>query len=214
MELGSLRFFNPFEEIRKTANKLPHWQQPGATYFITFRLADAVPVALRAQWLAERDSWLAHHPEPWSTTVEQEYHERFSARMDAWLDAGHGECVLREQVCRGFVEATLRHLDGEDYLHHAWVIMPNHAHVLVSLSADAKLEDVVGAWKSVSARRINQHLCRKGTLWQEDYFDRLIRDAGHFENCVRYIRRNPEKAKLREGSFTLWESEWVQSVVA
>jgi len=210
---GPLRYFDPFAEIRRTANKLPHWQQRGATYFITFRLADAVPATLRAQWIAERETWLAHHPKPWSTAVEAEYHERFSARMDAWLDAGHGECLLRDAACRDFVESTLRHLNGTDYLHHAWVVMPNHAHVLVSLSDGATLEKVVGAWKSVSARRINKRLYRKGTLWQEDYFDRLIRDARHFENATRYIRVNPAKAKLREGEFTVYESDWVKSVV-
>jgi hypothetical protein len=48
--------------------------------------------------------------------------------------------------------------------------------------------------------------------WQQDYFDRLVRDADHFANCVRYIRRNPVKAKLRAGEYTLWESEMVQGI--
>jgi hypothetical protein len=38
-----------------------------------------------------------------------------------------------------------------------------------------------------------------------NYRDTLIRDAGHFANAVRYIRRNP--AKLQQGTFTLWQSE-------
>ena len=166
----SLRFFNPFANVRKTANKLPHWQQPGATYFITFRLADAVPMALRLQWTEEKRAWLSQHPKPWSAVVEAEYHERFSARMDAWLDAGHGACVLRDTSCRNPVEATLQHLDGSQYWHHGWVIMPNHVHALTSLNESATLEDAVGAWKSVSARDINRPLKRKGTLWQEDFF--------------------------------------------
>ena len=74
---GELRFFNPFAEIARTRNYLPHWQQPGATYFITFRLADAVPAGLRTGWLAERSAWMAWHPEPWSAETEKEYHERF-----------------------------------------------------------------------------------------------------------------------------------------
>jgi REP element-mobilizing transposase RayT len=200
------RFFDPFAAIRHTRNHLPHWQQPGATYFITFRLADAVPAGLRTEWTNEREAWLKWHPDPWSAEVEREYHERFSTRVDAWLDAGHGECVLRDDRCRGVVEATLRFREGDDYLHHAWVVMPNHVHALVSLNGEAALETVLGAWKSVSSRRIGKLLGRHGTLWQEDYFDRLIRDAEHFGNVVRYIRRNPVKAKLRDG-FTLYESE-------
>ncbi|MEQ1854716.1 MAG: hypothetical protein ABMA01_24375, partial [Chthoniobacteraceae bacterium] len=52
------RFFDPFAAIRHTRNHLPHWQQPGATYFITFRLADAVPAGLRTEWTNERAAWL------------------------------------------------------------------------------------------------------------------------------------------------------------
>jgi hypothetical protein len=131
MNTGQPRFFEPLSKIRKTANKLPHWQQPGATYFVTYRLADAVPAMLRAQWRHERTSWMARHPKPWDSATEREYHLRFSARMEAWLDAGHGNCELRDPTCRSFVDATLRHRDGNDYLQHAWVLMPNHVHALV-----------------------------------------------------------------------------------
>ena len=90
---------------------------------------------------------------------------------------------------------------------HSWVLMPNHVHVLFSLMGEARLEKEIGAWKSIASRRINARLARSGALWQEDYFDRMIRDAEHFARCVRYIRRNPVKAGLREGDFELWESE-------
>jgi REP element-mobilizing transposase RayT len=92
--------------------------------------------------------------------------------------------------------------------------MPNHAHVLFSLHAEARLEDEVGAWKSVSARRINRLLARRGTLWQEDYFDRLVRDERHFERCVRYIRANPEKAHLGHGEYEFWEGKLALGVGA
>jgi len=48
--MDELQFFNPYADIRFTANRLPHWQQKGAVYFVTFRLADAVPHHLRTQW--------------------------------------------------------------------------------------------------------------------------------------------------------------------
>jgi len=48
--MDHLQFFNPYEDIRLTANRLPHWQQKGAVYFVSFRLADAVPNYLRTQW--------------------------------------------------------------------------------------------------------------------------------------------------------------------
>ena len=65
-------FFDPFAEIEKHQNFLPHWQQPGATFFITFRLADSIPADLRAQWQAERAAWLTLHPEPRTPEIERE----------------------------------------------------------------------------------------------------------------------------------------------
>jgi len=200
------KFFNPYAEIEVTANNLPHWQQPGATYFITFRLADSIPTDRLEDWRMERESWLANHPEPWSPETERDYHRLFRARIDAWLDAGEGECLLRTPAGREPLANTLRHGDGDRYRLHAWVVMPNHVHVLVTLAEVAKLEIEVGAWKSISARRINRLLGRSGTLWQEDYFDRLVRDREHFDNCVRYIRRNPDKAQLADREYELYES--------
>jgi len=68
--MEALRFFNPYEEIRFTENLLPHWQQKGATYFITFRLADSIPAHLRQQWEDQREIWLRLHPEPWDSETE------------------------------------------------------------------------------------------------------------------------------------------------
>jgi putative transposase len=81
--MNELRFFNPYGEIRHTENRLPHWQQENAVYFITFRLADAVPSHLRNQWESERASWLRLHPEPWSIEIELEYHKRSPERSNA-----------------------------------------------------------------------------------------------------------------------------------
>ena len=211
--MSELTFFNPFTEIEKHKNLLPHWQQPGATYFITFRLDDSIPADLLAQWRAERKAWLLQYPKPWTFEVERQYHERFSRRFDTWLDTCHGACWLRPAEVRAHLSATLRYSDLDRYVLHAWVIMPNHVHVLVSLNLEAWLEDEVGAWKSVAARNINRHLIRRGTLWQEDYFDRLVRDQRHFESCVRYIRRNPEKGHLPPGAFERYESEFARVVL-
>jgi len=206
-----VKFFNPDREIDRHRSQLPHWQQAGATYFVTFRLADSVPGHLLAAWKEELDAWLVHHPEPWSPGVEQEYHQRFSRRMEAWLDEGHGECLLRRPDIAAIVETTLRTFDlGARYTHYAWVIMPNHVHVLFSSQAGHSLPDIVKSWKGVSARRINQMLGRQGALWMDDYFDRFVRDEQHFWNCALYIRRNPIKARLGENGFSLFEVEAVK----
>jgi REP element-mobilizing transposase RayT len=210
--MNKLRFFNPYAEIRYTNNRLPHWQQEGAVYFVTFCLADAVPEQLREQWQEERAVWLRLHPEPWSEETEREYHRRFSGTIERWLDAGHGSCVLQQRDCGKLVAETLRHFDGQRLALISFVVMPNHVHVLFVESFEHPLEGLLRSWKTFSARRINSLLGRNGPLWQRDYFDRLVRDERHFANCVRYIRRNPEKARSATSEYILYESELTKGI--
>ena len=207
-----LRFFNPYADIRQTENRLPHWQQKGAVYFITFRLADAVPSRLRIQWEGEREAWLKVHPDPWSTETELEYHKRFSSAIEHWLDAGHGACLLRRRDCAEVVAGALRHFDSERVVMISTVVMPNHVHALFVQNPEWPLEKLIRSWKGFTARQVNLLLERSGGLWQRDYFDRLVRDEKHFANCVRYIRRNPEKAHLTESEFILWESDLAKRI--
>ena len=191
-------FLNESGEILKHGHKLPHWQQGEAMQFVTFRLGDAMPAVKLRQWKEERDVWLAHHPRPWSTEVEKEYHRRFTRQQEEWLDEGAGACLLAEPAHREIVQGVLMHYQEVKVEHHAWVIMPNHLHLL--FTPKVPLEILLKAWKGTSARRIGS-----GSIWQKDYRDTLIRDSGHFANAVRYIRRNP--AKLKPGTFSLWQGE-------
>ena len=210
--MAKLHFFNPYSDIRFTANRLPHWQQEGAVYFVTFRLADAVPHRLRDQWEFEREAWLRVHPHPWSAEDEGEYHKRFSGAIEHWLDAGHGSCILRRHDCAEIVAEALRYFDGERLVIISSVVMPNHVHALFVQNANWPLEKLLRSWKSFTSRKINSLLGREQSLWQRDYFDRLVRNEKHFANCVRYIRRNPAKACLYNGEFILYQSELAQSI--
>ena len=212
MAMNEIRFFNPYAEIRQTENRLPHWQQEGAIYFITFRLADAIPATLRHQLDEERAVWLRLHPEPWSEEIERENHKRFSGAIERWLDAGHGSCILRRSECREIVNEALHHFDGDRLALISAVVMPNHVHAIFVQNPQWPLEKILNSWKTFTARRINALLERRGSLWQRDYFDRLVRDQGHFENCVRYIRRNPGKAQLPQGEFVLYEGELARNI--
>src|SRR5437868_22378 len=64
---GQRPVFRPFDEhgeLQRSRRNLPHWEQVGATYFVTFRLADAVPASLASQWRDELQNWRRFHPEP------------------------------------------------------------------------------------------------------------------------------------------------------
>ena len=209
-----LTFFDPRGEVRMHRNRLPHWQQEHATYFVTWHLADSLPREILERWDDARDAWLRLHPPPWTAAQQDEFQRLFRLPVEKWLDELHGECVLRAPAAAAIVAETLGHFDQVQYRHHAWIVMPNHVHVLFSLEPGHALEKVLKAWKGVSARRINTASNRTGsTLWQKDYFDRLIRDREHFWNVARYIRRNPGRANLRAGECLAYESDKVREVL-
>jgi REP element-mobilizing transposase RayT len=209
-----IRFYDPDKVSKTTRNRLPHWEQAGATYFLTFRLADAVPAELLAAYVREKRDWVIAHPgPPWSGEDEKEYHRRFSHRFERWLDRGDGSCLLKARENAAIVADALQHFEGERSMLHSWVIMPNHVHVLFSLSNDQALGSLMHSWKGFSAREINRRSGAAGSIWQKSYFDRIIRDWDHFANCARYIRNNPAKAKLAVGEFLQDESDFVRNLL-
>lgn len=205
-------YFDPHGEIKITQNRLPHWQQDQAAYFVTWRLADSIPRVKLTQHQDEVAAWKKANPDPWDDKTKEAYHKIFSNRMDDWMDAGHGACLLRNHANAEVVKDGMLHFNGKRITVHTFVIMPNHIHVLLRIHEGWQLERIVHSWKRHSAVRINRRENRTGqALWQKDYFDRLIRNQNHFAHCVRYIRSNPQKARLPVGDFLLWESELAKS---
>ena len=190
-ESAGFRFFDRSAHTDDLAGNLPHWRQTEVVYFVTFRLTDALPAEKTRSWNAERARWLADHPEPRTPMLEAEFHRRFTARMNAWLDAGHGSCVLRDPQARTIVEDTLRRFDGPRYRLGGHVVMPNHVHALVAPAAGHALSGILHTWKSFTAHEINGLLGRTGPLWQKESFDHIVRSPGQLERIEEYIRLNP-----------------------
>jgi len=119
-------------------------------------------------------------------------------RVEAYLDTGAGSCWLRDPRIAELVENALLHIDGKRYRLHAWVVMPNHVHVLITPVEGFSLSDILHTWKSYTAKEANRVLGRRGKFWQEEYFDRYIRNENHYWVAVEYIELNPVKARLCE----------------
>src|SRR5207244_265296 len=125
-------FLDPFAEIDISRRNLPHWDQPEKTYFVTFRLADSIPATKLAELENRRGIWLKANPEPWTEAQRRSYYEQFSAKLEQWLDAGMGSCLLRDEGVARIVEQALLHFDGKRYDLGAWVVMPHHVHIVVT----------------------------------------------------------------------------------
>ena len=149
-----VNYFDPEAPIAFLSGDLPHWRQEGTTYFVTFRLADSLPQEKLQRWRAERDQWMQMHPEPHDEAARREYYELFPQRLQQWLDAGSGSCVLAIPEVKKLVEESLRHFDGERYRLHEFVVAPNHVHVLVSPSGEHTLSEILHSWKSFTAHKI------------------------------------------------------------
>jgi len=159
---------------------LPHFDAPGVAQFVTFQLHDSFPVRRRVEFEA----------------ILKETDESAKRRkLEAWLDRGHGECWLRRPDVAELLEKILLEADGRDYRMQAWVVMPNHVHLVVDVW-NVPLVKLINGWKGKSSREANKLLGRGGAFWQQDYYDTLVLDEAHLKRAVRYTEQNPVKAYL------------------
>jgi valyl-tRNA synthetase len=136
------------------------------------------------------------NPEPWTAEQRQAYYERFSAKIDEWLDAGSGSCVLKDERAAKVVADALIHFDRERYDLGAWVVMPNHVHVVVTPRDRHHIGDILHSWKSFTAHKVNEIVGRTGRLWQHESYDHIVRNERAQHKIQEYIDRNPEKAGI------------------
>ena len=202
------RGLDPQQPIVQKHGHLPHWEQRGATYFVTFRLADSLPVDVLASWKDERTAWLKLHPQPWDWKTAREYMRKFEEEREHWLDQGHGSCLLREPQAAAIVAESLDHFDRQRYLIDSYVVMPNHVHVLFKPLGEHSLVDILHSWKSFTANVLNRKMNREGALWMHESFDTIVRDAEHLRVCRDYIAQNPRKAQLTQRRFHFGSARW------
>ncbi len=110
------------DSATKTRRNLPHWTMPGATYWISFHLADSLPQEKLRAWKEERDAWMRNNPQPWSEKEREEYDRLFGKKLEHWLDAGYGSRALARAEVGEAVRRCLMRFDGERLRVHAAVI--------------------------------------------------------------------------------------------
>lgn len=145
--------FQPVQKFQATRRNLPHWQEPGSIYFIT--------------WRAKTGQVL--QPEERRITLE-----------------------------------TLRYWDGFKWTLFVAVVLPDHVHVLAQPLSRPEggvffnLAEILHSVKRHSARVINQLRGTQGSLWQDERYDRIVRDEAEFLEKWNYIRNNPVKSGLAD----------------
>ena len=202
--------FHPQSQFRRYIRHMPHWRFEGVCYFITFRLNDSIPAASIKEMRSEDEVWKNRIVScggklPEDANLEWIKFQRTRLlKVELLTDEGHGECLLRDTKLREIVVATLHYFEAVRCEMLAFAIMPNHVHALCRPLGSHRIENLVGSWKRHSALQINRVLGRRGSLWQQETFDRIIRDSEHYRRVVRYIAGNPIKARTRENEATVW----------
>lgn len=125
----------------------PHWRQVGATYFVTFRLTDALPQEKLAELKRRRDMWEHTHPDPRSDSQWQHFARKHAIRIEGWMDEGYDECVFRDADIAQIMSKAMLHFQDDRCSTFAFAVLPNHAHVVMNPRGDWRLDQLLNSWK-------------------------------------------------------------------
>ncbi len=187
---------------------LPHRDKEGLYQMITYHLADSLPADVLQRMRQEIRSY---------PSEKQDIELR--KKIEEWADAGHGSCVLRNSHIAAMVVENWKHYDGKRYDLLAYVVMPNHVHVLIFVYSGVSLAKIVQSWKGYAGKKIKEFLDEKAgnadrpvgrtakqtlgvprfngdKIWHREYWDRFIRNEKHYTSAVEYILQNPVRANL------------------
>lgn len=192
---------------------LPHYQPPGATLFVTFRLAGSIPAETMRQLLAEAErveAVLAQMSDPQERN-QRAYLEqrRLFGKWDTSLDtADAGPFWLRNPQVAALVADSLHYRNKRVYDLDAFCVMPNHVHTVYTpliKKGDEyyALSAIMHSLKLYTGRRANLLLEQEGNFWQHENYDHVVRDEAEWRRIISYVVNNPVKAGLVQN----WQ-EW------
>ena len=154
---------------------LPHIDMIGYYQFVTFRTYESL------------DDFVKKIRGEKISSSLQEY------KIDRYIDHSPKGRYLNDEVL-DYLYNYFLDKDKELYELIAFSIMPNHVHIL--FKQNTELSKIMKQIKGVTAFGINKILHRKGIFWEENYYDRVIRDEAHFSQVYDYIAYNAVKAGL------------------
>ena len=220
-DAGSVRVMRLTMSQREIITKgdLPHWYMPGAAHFVTYRLADTLPVEVLRRLRAERDARIREAGTPTlkasatkTSALKAQAHKLFFAAYDRHLDQGASVRWLQNPAVAEIIIGNLYHHHQVKYQLLEYSVMPNHVHVLfVPIMAAACSISHVGDAASV---RIEPLASNESDL---DYFSDETADAQSplsqiMHSLKSYTANEANKVLNRSGSF--WQREsydhWVR----
>lgn len=193
---------------------LPHFQQPGQAYFVTWSLIDALPpkaleVYTRHLKQIKANIELARKLNKSEETIvglQMEYTTIRRKYMKAYDDLLHLQTKfivdLSKKENQEIVLESLRYWEGKRIENYGVCVMKNHVHWVFRLyeknecDEPVYLQDILHSVKRYSASKINKLEGLTGALWQKESYDTTIRDDKHLIRAVEYTIENPVEARL------------------
>jgi len=179
-----------YQDVAFHRRRLPHWYQIQQPVFLTWRLHGSLA------------------PNRCFPDATLRSGQAFAA-LDRLLDqARSGPFYLRQPALAQMVVEAIHHNATvlAHYTLHAFAVMPNHVHLLVSPLVP--LPRLTKSLKGITAKRANHMLGLTGSsFWQEESYDDWVRDQRELERIRLYIEQNPVRAGLvREAGEYRWSS--------
>src|SRR6266851_1771187 len=173
---------------------LPHWRQDQVTYFVTWRFGRGREDLVACN--VDNDSDLSSRneggrPPPNLPLVRGRDFRRYRFQCYSPLDASERDLVV----------AGIKSFDVQRYQIAAYVVMDDHVHVLLRPFAGYELKAILHSWKSFTARQMQREHKRFGRIWQDESFDRIVRDDEEFAPKLDYIVGNPWKCRPEIGDY-------------
>lgn len=184
-----------FTEVKHFHRRnLPHLYYNEGTYFITYRLADSLPL----EFLKKLHDKLQNSNDELSIKEKKIFN-----KYDELLGKGiTGKKYLSIPEIAEEAVKPIHFVDGKEYKLICYCVMPNHVHLVFRLPQNnSGTSKIMQSIKRISARRCNELLNLNGKFWQAESYDRLVRDDKELFNIINYVVNNPVKA----GLVKVWE---------
>jgi putative transposase len=196
------------EHERVRRRHLPHWDVPGAAYFVTACMEGSLP-AQGLLDIARYENQLRSRSRP-SSVTEDAWRVRngklLFVRQERWLDHEPANRILQRRELAQEVVNSIYHFAGERYDLFAYVVMPSHFHWLfqprpqwvatIDETSRTPRERIMYSLKRYTANGCNRIRGAHGAFWQQESYDHWIRDSEEMLRVVQYIEQNPVKAEL------------------
>lgn len=186
---------------------LPHYQPPGATFFITFRLAGSLTAEVHQRLGDEAQRKTLQIERMTDSQLRQQVAYRVQMQLfeqwDSELDTSRsGPRWLAEPAFAQLVCEALHYRDGRVYTLEAYSVMPNHVHLVCTpLSSGGgfySLSKIMHSLKGFTAWQANRLLKRKQDFWQHENYDHVVRDEDELQEIIKYVLENPLRVGLPE----------------